>query len=99
MIIRMVKMVFREDDIPIFLQLFEERKATILNFDGCRHVELWQSISGNGIYFTYSIWENEAALEAYRHSDFFRETWTQTKNLFREKATAWSMIKEGDTDI
>lgn len=99
MIIRMVKMTFREDGIPAFLRLFEKRKATIRSFDGCLHVELWQSISGDGIYFTYSLWENEAALEAYRQSDFFRETWTQTKLLFREKATAWSMLKESDADI
>jgi len=99
MIIRMVKMVFQEEGIPIFLQLFEERKATIRSFKGCMHVELWQSLSGDGTFFTYSLWENEAALEAYRQSDFFRETWSQTKALFREKASAWSMKKESLAEI
>lgn len=99
MIIRIVKMVFRKEDIPAFLRLFEERKATIRSFEGCRHVELWQSISDDGICFTYSIWENEAALEAYRHSDFFQETWLQTKLFFREKAMAWSVKKESAAAI
>ena len=36
-------------------------------------------------------WENEEALNAYRHSDFFAHTWKRTKALFAERAEAWSV--------
>ena len=66
MIIRIVKMVFREEEIPSFRQLFEERKSLIRNFEGCTHLELWQDKSRPNIFFTYSWWDSEEHLEHYR---------------------------------
>ena len=43
------------------------------------------------IFFTYSFWKNEAALEAYRNSELFKNTWAKTKVLFNEKPQAWSV--------
>jgi heme-degrading monooxygenase HmoA len=42
MIIRIVKMVFKEEEIDSFKLLFDERKSLIRNFEGCTHLELWQ---------------------------------------------------------
>jgi heme oxygenase (mycobilin-producing) len=42
MIIRIVKMVFKEDEIGAFKTLFDERKSLIRSFEGCTHLELWQ---------------------------------------------------------
>ena len=36
MIVRIVKMHFRAEEVPAFLALFEERKQLIRQFEGCR---------------------------------------------------------------
>ena len=71
MILRIVKMEFREECIEAFQEFFNTRKAHILNFEGCKHVELWQDINNAAQFFTYSHWEDEEALNAYRNSAFF----------------------------
>jgi heme-degrading monooxygenase HmoA len=49
------------------------------------------------VFFTFSIWENEEALENYRQSELFRSTWSKTKVLFSDKPNAWTvdLISEG----
>lgn len=91
MIIRLVKMEFEAVKVPEFKTLFEARKAGIRAFDGCLLVSLLQDRKQPNIFFTYSHWETEAALEAYRQSEFFKDTWVQTKALFAGKAAAWSV--------
>ncbi len=91
MIVRIVKMKFLEEKVEDFKQLFEERKERIRAFDGCIYLELWQTTGKPNEFFTYSHWENEAALNHYRFSDFFKDTWGKTKALFEEKAQAWSV--------
>lgn len=92
MITRLVKMTFQEDTIAGFLKLFEERKEHIKANPGCLHLEMLQE-KGNGLVcFTYSIWEDENALEAYRQSPFFKDTWTATKKLFAQRAEAWTTV-------
>ena len=91
MLVRIVRMTFREDGIEPFKAFFEERKDRIRNFDGCTHLELWQDQDSPAVFFTYSHWTNEAALHHYRSSAFFRDTWQQTRQLFASKAEAWSV--------
>lgn len=91
MLIRIVKMSFKEEAIESFLQMFNERKTKIRNFPGCTHLELWRDKNHSNIYFTYSHWEDEEALDHYRYSAFFKETWTLTKQHFAEKAEAYSI--------
>jgi len=94
MIIRVVQMTFKPELVNQFVMLFEDRKEMIRNFDGCRHLELWQGTNSNCVFFTYSIWESEKHLDHYRFSDFFKDTWKQTKALFAEKPQAWSMNRQ-----
>lgn len=91
MLIRIVKMTFREDEIDTFKDFFEQRKEKIRSFEGCQHLELWQEALHKNIFFTYSIWTNEIALLHYRNSAFFKDTWRQTKLLFAGKAEAYSI--------
>ena len=44
----------------------------------------------SNVYFTYSWWQGEEDLEAYRHSDLFKGVWAFTKQLFADKPQAWS---------
>ncbi len=91
MLIRIVKMTFKEEHLPEFRQLFDERKDRIKSFEGCLHVELWQDRLHPNIFFTYSHWQHAEALEQYRSSPFFNETWQMTKKLFAAKPLAWSV--------
>jgi heme-degrading monooxygenase HmoA len=86
-------MGFQEDKIDAFLDNFEEVKQNIRNFPGNRFLELYRDKNDPAIFFTYSYWETEADLENYRKSELFIEVWTFTKQLFRQKAEAWSVDK------
>lgn len=93
MLIRIVKMTFKEECVNLFVSFFETRKNTIRAFDGCKHLELWQDAECKNVFFTYSVWENSDALLHYRSSLFFRDTWKQTKEYFDQKAEAWSLVQ------
>ncbi|HEY0262023.1 MAG TPA: antibiotic biosynthesis monooxygenase family protein [Chitinophagales bacterium] len=91
MITRLVKMTFRKEEIEQFKNIFAEKKAFITAFSGCEKVNLFQDKNDERIFFTISIWQSEEALENYRHSELFRETWAATKVLFDDKPEAWSI--------
>jgi heme-degrading monooxygenase HmoA len=91
MIKRFVKMSFKTDKIEDFKQLFRSSQATIKKFEGCKHVELLQDVNDPSLFFTFSLWDSELHLDAYRKSQFFEQVWGNTKILFREKAQAWSL--------
>jgi len=91
MIVRIVKMTFREEEVVSFKLLFEERRSLIRNFEGCTHLELWQDKNHSTIFFTYSWWDSEEHLGNYRNSHFFDDTWSLTKQKFAEKPEAWTV--------
>ncbi len=88
---RIVKMTFRPEEVNNFLDIFTLASTQIRAFPGCLHLELWRGKRQSNVLFTFSRWENEEALENYRHSELFRSTWAKTKPLFAERATAWSV--------
>lgn len=91
MIKRIVKLTFRETETENFLKIFKSKKKKIRASEGCLHLELWQDVTTPNIFFTYSFWNSEDDLNAYRHSDLFRNTWKETKKLFSDKPEAWSV--------
>ncbi|MGV8946409.1 MAG: putative quinol monooxygenase [Lutibacter sp.] len=93
MFVRIVKMSFEESNIQLFLENFKENKEKIRNFKGCQLLELYQDKNDSTIFFTYSYWETEADLEAYRNSELFKAVWAKTKVLFNNKPEAWSVDK------
>ncbi len=93
MLVRIVKMSLHSKYIAEFQEMFDEKKAIIRNSDGCKLLELYQDKNNPEIFFTYSYWEDENALENYRNSDFFKATWKQTKGYFNAKPEAWSVDK------
>lgn len=95
MIKRIVKLTFRPERVTDFLSVFEQTHAQIRAFPGCQHLELWQDEQRPEVFFTYSFWEDGAALERYRQSELFRGTWARTKPLFGERAQAWSVRQLG----
>ena len=59
MFIRIVKMSFHEEKIPIFLDHFHGVKMNIRNFSGNNFLEIYQDKSNPSIFFTYSVWNEE----------------------------------------
>lgn len=90
MIVRIVKLTFRAEEIKTFKSIFEASKNAIRSMEGNHHLECLQCVDDDRVFFTYSHWENEATLENYRHSALFKATWSKTKALFAEKPEAWS---------
>lgn len=93
MFVRLVKLSFHEEKIPLFMENFEGVKEQIRNFPGNTFLELFQDKHNPCIFFTYSIWQTEADLENYRQSELFKEVWSYTKQFFNDKPQAWSLDK------
>lgn len=93
MFVRIVKMSFKPDSIPEFLEMFDQKKEFIRNFKGCRFLELYRDQTDTSVFFTYSYWEAEENLENYRGSDLFKSIWAETKKHFNDRPEAWSVDK------
>lgn len=93
MISRLVKMTFKSENIEKFKAVFEDSKDLIRAFPGNHHVELLNDVRDPRIFFTFSLWESEEALDKYRHSELFETTWAKTKVLFDDRPQAWSTEK------
>lgn len=92
MIKRIVKLHIRKEEQQTFRDLFLKIKSIITTFD-CSHVECLQAINDPNLFFTYSHWESEEALNRYRQSSEFAAIWKETKALFGDRAEAWSTIE------
>ena len=93
MFVRIVKMNFKESNIALFLENFNINKQKIRNSKGCNLLELYRDKNDTNTFFTYSYWESEADLEAYRNSELFKVVWGKAKVLFNNKPEAWSVDK------
>ena len=84
-------MIFQKDKVACFLKIFEEHKHKIRNFEGCQHLALLQDYHQSNVLLTYSHWNDDQALNNYRHSPLFKNVWTLTKPLFCDKPIAFSV--------
>jgi quinol monooxygenase YgiN len=90
MLIRIVRMTFRPDAVPAFLEIFAAAQPKIVAQPGCRSVRLWRDSQTPHTLATYSIWESEEALNQYRRSELFGSVWPRTKALFESPAQTFS---------
>ena len=90
MIIRIVKLSFREDKTADFIAHFEKVKWEVATFPGCHGMRLLRDLNNPNQVITYSEWESEEALEKYRVSDLFQSIWPTIKPWFSSKPEAWS---------
>lgn len=91
MIVRIVRMQFKPEEVENFLSVFRENMKAIRNFKGCNHLELLHDLNDRSILTTLSHWEDENDLEAYRNSELFSKVWSKVKPMFRERTNAFSM--------
>jgi heme oxygenase (mycobilin-producing) len=91
MLIRIVRMHFKEEGIQEFLTIFNANKMAIRSFPGCAHLELLKDKAHPLTYTTLSHWNNEADLNAYRESEIFGKVWTAVKKQFARQPEAFSL--------
>ena len=84
-------MQFRPEETETFLGLFDSVKSKIRNFPGCSYLKLMRDHNDPAVFVTYSKWESQAHLDAYRYSELFKATWKDTKALFADKPIAFSL--------
>jgi quinol monooxygenase YgiN len=96
MLIRIVRMHFKESGVEEFLAVFNRHKSEIRNFEGCSHLELLKDVNAPNTYVTYSHWRDSVALDAYRRSALFESVWGRTKGFFSERPQAFSLEKFTD---
>ncbi|MFN4299028.1 MAG: putative quinol monooxygenase [Thermaurantimonas sp.] len=89
--IRIVKMTFKPEDVPSFLNIFEQNKEKIRHQPGCNSLKLVNDKENSNVFFTISEWEHPDYLEQYRQSELFKSVWAATKVLFADKPEAWSV--------
>ena len=90
MLLRTVRMTFDPARLGDFLALFAEARPKIAAAPGCRHLELWQDARFPNVLTTFSRWDDDAALQAYRRSELFTTTWARTTPLFAAAPVAHS---------
>ena len=91
-------MTFEPSKIEAFQELFERNRDKIRGFEGNEFLELYRDKNNKNIFFTYSYWKDEDALENYRVSSLFKEVWSETKQMFADKPEAWSVDKVWTSD-
>ncbi len=89
--IRIVKLTFTPETLPLFKAHFENVKNIVNQFPGCQGMKMLQDIHNQNICFTYSKWGQESDLEAYRNAPEFKEIWSTIKPWFGARAEAWSV--------
>jgi quinol monooxygenase YgiN len=92
----MIKRIVAMDLLPgmegRFLDIFDMAKKHIRSREGCRGLEILRSSENNIVtIWTISLWDSEEALDQYRTSDLFKQTWSAVKPLFSAKARAWTL--------
>lgn len=92
MLLRLVRMTFEPARVADFLALYRASAPRIRQQPGCQHLELWQDAGQPHVFCTYSHWDDEAALNAYRRSALFGEVWPATKRLFGAPPLAFSSL-------
>ena len=91
-LLRTVRLTFHPERLDAFHALFAETRGRIAAAPGCRSLELWQDVGFPNVLTTVSLWDAAAALDAYRASDLFRETWARTTPLFAAPPVARSHV-------
>jgi quinol monooxygenase YgiN len=91
MITRVVRLTFKPEHTETFIEIMRQHHLLIRGFKGCYDLNSYQDMKEANVFFTISIWQDEAALNDYRHSEFFKTLWGKLKPMFGDKAVAHSM--------
>jgi quinol monooxygenase YgiN len=88
MIIRLVSLKCKPEDVDVFRLLLRESSPRVRQFPGCLSLQIANDIADPTSFFTVSTWRDVDALGAYRTSPLFAEIWPRAKLFLREPAWA-----------
>lgn len=91
MITRLVKLTIDPSKLEEFENIFVRNQAKIASFPGCQGVKVLRDVNHPSVFFTYSTWESEEAINEYRKSELFGSIWPNAKKTFSAKPEAWSL--------
>ena len=91
MITRIVRMEFKPEHVQDFLHQVERVRPRIRAYPGGQALELHRDTRLANVFYTYSLWDNEEALETYRQSELFRSAWGEVKPWFAARPQAFSL--------
>jgi quinol monooxygenase YgiN len=93
MIIRIVELSIEPGRLDDAKQLLKEVAPKVRAMKGCSFLEILNDIHDTSHFTTYSYWDSEADLNAYRDSETFMKFWRAIKPHFKAKARAWSSTR------
>jgi len=99
MIVRIVRMGFKKEEVDNFQNTFSRYSSQIAQAEGCAYLELWKDSEEPNVFFTHSHWDHESSLERYRESLLFKEIWGHVKPLFDRKPEAWTVYSVFKTNV
>ena len=94
MITRIVRMEFKPEHVQDFLRQFDSVRHKIRQYPGVQKLELHHDTGQSNVFYTYSTWDSEQALETYRQSELFKYAWGAVKPWFGSKPQAFSLRPE-----
>lgn len=94
MLIRIVRMHFKAENVSAFEALFAESRSKVASQPGCSSLQLCRDYNDPTVFFTISHWDEESSLNQYRDSALFADIWSRTKVLFADKPKAYSLRPE-----
>jgi (4S)-4-hydroxy-5-phosphonooxypentane-2,3-dione isomerase len=92
MIMRIVRMEFEPSRVEEFHGIFDSAKSRIRSFEGCEQLELYRDLDEHNVIYTVSYWRDGEALEQYRHSELFTSIWAKSRELFKGRGAAFSLV-------
>ena|SRR5690554_3349467 len=90
MVIRIVELSIQKEKFSLAKKYLAEVAPKVRNSKGCTHLRIVIDLHEAGHVTTYSHWNSEDDLNAYRKSEVFINFWSQIKPLFDRPARAWS---------
>ena len=93
MVIRIVRMHFKEGNEERFLEIFNTNKKLIRHVQGCVYLALLVDANHSNVYTTISHWNSVEDLENYRKSALFKDVWGSVKVLFSDSPQAFTLEK------
>ncbi len=90
MIIRIVELEINLEEMESAELLLIEVAPKVRGMAGCSYLEIIQDVHKLSRVTTYSHWDSEEDLNAYRDSEVFLTFWNSIKPMFQSKARAWS---------
>ena len=91
MLHRIVKLTFTPAGLEALEQVLAKAAARVRTREGCLHMHMMRSDEEPGLIFTYSLWRDAGALDAYRHSEAFQTMWGTIKPHFAARPEAHSL--------